>query len=221
MITTYPQVHRSNRRKFPNLLLSQWGCLESHADFCLPKDLNFTFVGQVYRNRVAEMRFLRRKAGLKVFGLGALRVSCPPFNNKRFRDLMAKWAPATNRALAFPEVHSLWNRAKISYTPLGASTNPSLLQIKGRVFQMGLSGTLMLTQRSPALDPYYEEGKEYIAFDSLEDCVDKARHYLRREDLRSQIAAAYAERTRQEHLWSHRFGKIFQDIGIGRRAEAA
>ena len=130
---------------------------------------------------------------------------------------MAKWLPATNRALAFPEVHSLWNRSKISYTPLGASSDPTLLQIKGRVFQMGLSGTMMLAQRSAALDPFYEEGKEYIAFDSLEDCVDKARHFLNREDLRCRIAAAYARRTRQEHLWSHRFAQIFRDVGMGRR----
>ncbi len=146
MITTYPHVYEANHSEFPNLLLSQWGCLESYSEFARTKDLDFTFVGQVYRSRVSELRHLRREAGLKVFGLGALRLRFGIFNNRRFRNIAAKLVPATNRALAFPEVHSLWNRSKISYTPLGASTNPSLLQIKGRVFQMGLSGTLMLAQ---------------------------------------------------------------------------
>ncbi len=97
MITTYPHVYEANRGAFPNLLLSQWGCLETYADFARPKDLNFTFVGQVYRTRVNELRHLRREAGLKVFGLGSLRVKFGIFNNRKFRNIAAKLAPATNR----------------------------------------------------------------------------------------------------------------------------
>ncbi len=214
MITTYPHVYEANRLAFPNLMLSQWGCLDTFAQFDRAKDLDFSFVGQVYRSRVSELRHLRRRAGLKVFGLGALRVKYPPFNNKRFRETVARWFPATNRALPFPEVHELWNRSRISYTPLGASTNPSMLQIKGRVFQMGLSGTLMLVQRCADLARYYEPDKEFISYEGPDDCVEKVAFYLKHESLRLRIAQAYADRTRNEHLWDHRFGQIFNDLGL-------
>ena len=76
-------MRNANLAQFPNLLVSQWGCLEQPANSTVARDLDFSFVGQIYRNRVKEMRYLRRKSGLCVFGLGALRVSCPPFNNRR------------------------------------------------------------------------------------------------------------------------------------------
>jgi hypothetical protein len=214
-ITTYPHIYQGARREHRNLLLSQWGCLETYAELDREKDLNFTFVGQVYRTRVAELRALRRAAGLQIFGLGALRVSIPPMNNRFVRNCITKILPAANRALAFPEVHAIWSRSKISYTPLGASTDPRMLQIKGRVFQMGLSGTLMLCQASENLDPYYTAGKEYVPFHDMQDCISKARYYLNHESERAWIAGAYAARTRAEHLWSHRFGDIFRKIGIG------
>jgi spore maturation protein CgeB len=220
-ITTCPHIYEKARRTHPNLLLSQWGCLETFACDGGPRELDFTFVGQVYRNRVSELRMLRRRGGLRVFGLGSLRVSCPPFNNRTFRQLMAKIVPATNRALAFPEVHAIWNRSKISYTPLGASTEPTLLQIKGRVFQMGLSGTLMLCQDAPQLAAYYTPGKEFISFQNLEDCIEKANYFLSHETERAAIAAAYARRTRAEHLWSHRFAEIFRQTGLAPVAKVA
>jgi hypothetical protein len=214
-ITTYPHIYNSARREHRNLLLSQWGCLETYAQFHREKDLDFTFVGQVYRNRVADLRAIRRATGLRIFGLGALRVSFPPMNNRVVRNCVTKVFPGVNKALAFPQVHAVWNRSKISYTPLGASTDPRMLQIKGRVFQMGLSGTLMLCQASENLDPYYTAGKEYVPFYDREDCVSKARYYLTHESERAWIAGAYAARTRAEHLWSHRFTEIFRSIGVG------
>jgi spore maturation protein CgeB len=213
-ITTYPHIYHSARRDYPNLLLSQWGCLETYADFSREKNLDFTFVGQVYRNRVAELRTLRKQANLRVFGLGSLRVSFPPMNNRIVRKCVSAILPTTNRALAFPEVHAIWNRSRISYTPLGASKDPRILQIKGRVFQMGLSGTLMLCQASDNLEPYYTAGKEYVQFYDLQDCISKAQYYLEHESERAWIANAYAARTRAEHLWTHRFNDIFSKIGI-------
>jgi hypothetical protein len=53
--------------------------------------------------------------------------------------------------------------------------------VKGRVFEMGLSGTMMLTQRSPDIERFYEPGKEFVAYESIEDCAEKAKFYLRNE----------------------------------------
>ncbi|HZK82082.1 MAG TPA: glycosyltransferase [Humisphaera sp.] len=216
VVTTYPHIYEAHRKQFPNLLLNQWGALDTYADFGRTKDLDFTFAGQVYRNRAPELRKLWLKAGLKVQGMGSLRIWCTPLNHRGFRDVAAKVFPSIKRAMAFAEVHEIWNRSKISYTPLGASVNPGLLQIKGRVFEMGLSGTLMLCQHSPALERYYECGKEYVSFGNLDECIEKARYYLSHEADRQKIAAAYYRRTKGEHLWEHRWKQLFRDVGIDR-----
>src|SRR6266542_4168319 len=48
MVTTYPHVHEQNRETYPNLLLSQWACLELPGDFARSKDIPFSFAGAVY-----------------------------------------------------------------------------------------------------------------------------------------------------------------------------
>jgi spore maturation protein CgeB len=79
---------------------------------------------------------------------------------------------------------------------------------------MGLSGTLMLAHRAPDLETYYEPGKEFIWFESLEECAELARFYLRHEQARRTIAEAYARRTLAEHLWEHRIRRILQETGL-------
>jgi spore maturation protein CgeB len=98
---------------------------------------------------------------------------------------------------------------------MGASRDPSVLQIKGRAFEMGLSGTLMLCEHVPGLERYYEPDREFVAFTTLEECADKARYYLAHEAERARIAKAYHDRTRAEHLWQHRYRDLFSTIGLG------
>ncbi len=211
MVTTYPQIYEKYREQYPNLRLSQWGCYERFADFGRPKDLPFTFVGQVYGARNHQCRYLRRHAGLRALGKGSrlVRLGLPEFRGVwRLPWLYGE------ELHGFREVNDIWNRSRISFTPLGASPDPQLLQIKARVFEMGMSGTLMLCPRAPNLERYYEPGKEFVPFDDLDDCVAKAKFYLKHERERAGIARAYHDRTQAEHLWQHRFTKLFQDIGL-------
>ncbi len=113
----------------------------------------------------------------------------------------------------FDTVNRLWNRSRISFTPLD-NTDGTVRQIKSRVFDMGLSGTLMLSHTAPRLDDYYEPGKEYVPFETLDECVEKARYYLRHEAERRKIAEAYAKRTQAEHLWRHRIGHVLKAAGL-------
>lgn len=217
MATTYPHIYDANRKEYGNLLLSQWAALDLFADHTREKDLDFTFAGQIYRNRVPELRTLWREAGLKVFGMGSLRVKCRPMNHRGIRDRLTRWFPSLETTLDFQQINDIWNRTKISYTPMSASTNPSLLQIKSRAFEMGLSWTMMLCQPSPNLERYYEPGKEFVPFVDLKDCMEKAKWYLDHTTQRQAIAQAYYDRTRAEHLWEHRWNQIFDEIGVGRR----
>jgi len=210
MITTYPDIYEANRRSYPNLLLSQWGCYPRYADFSRTKHIEFSFVGQIYGARNQACRFLRKKVGLRYFGLGArLAALGLPHIRGIFRF---PWL--AGRPVAFAQVHEIWNRSRISYTPLGSGLNEKMLQVKGRAFEMGLSGTLMLCEASPDLERYYDLDREFVAFHDLEDCAEKARFYLRNETERGRIARGYRDRTLAEHLWEHRFAQIFREIGV-------
>lgn len=215
MFTTYPNIFEANRVQFPNLRLSQWGCYDRFARFDARKDLDFTFAGKIYGERVKSCRYLKNQAGLQVFGQFSGMLDTPDFLYwPVIRKVTFRFPSVYGRAITFEEVNTIWNRSKISFTPMEASVDPNILQIKSRTFEMGLSGTLMLCQHSPNLEKYYDPGKEFIPFYDLDDCIGKAKYFLAHESERLRIAKAYRDRTKAEHLWQHRFKHILHSIGI-------
>jgi hypothetical protein len=210
VVTTYPQVFAAFRSSYPNLVLSQWGCYSEYSKFDCPKDIEFSFAGAVYGARNADCRHLRKAAGLRCFGRGAQLVNLGvPYFRGAFRLPWLSGFP-----LDFSAINEIWNRSRISFTPMAGGPSGSVLSIKSRTFDMGLSGTLMLCEHSPHLEDYYEPGEEFVPFESLADCAAKARFYLRNESARMRIAERYRDRTLRDHLWEHRFGRLFADLRV-------
>lgn len=214
-VTTYRHILEVNAQAFPNLRLTQWGCTGLHDGGRVEKDIPISFVGKSYGARVAQIDRLRREVGLDAYG----RKVRPPMTPRlRAQKLAARltgmdWKLPDRLLPDQAAVNGIWNRSRISFTPLDASTG-ECVQIKARVFDMGLSGTLMLATRTPQLDEFYEPGTEYVAFESMDECVEKARHFLANEPERRRIADAYRKRTEGEHLWEHRFRKLFVELGL-------
>jgi Glycosyl transferases group 1 len=210
MITTYPHIYEGNRSTCRNLLLSQWGCLGLFSDFGRKKDIDFSFAGAIYNARSSGCSYLRRRAGLDCFGRGArlLRLGVPYFRGA-FR---LTWI--AGGTLGFEEINNIWNRTRVSYTPMTGGPHGQVLSLKSRMFDMGLSGTLMLCEHSPNLERYYEPSRECVTFETLEDCVEKAGWYLSHEFERARIARRYYERTLGEHMWEQRFTDLFRQMRI-------
>ncbi len=225
MVTNSPNIYTLNRAAFPNLIHAQWACSGFWDGRATRKDIDFSFVGQVYGARGPQLRWLARRAGLRAFGKGTRRYLYPNYGREALpkrvqhavQSAILKYALPSIAdevgVLSLDQVNMIWNRSKVSFTPLDSSQN-NVRQIKGRVFEMGMSGTLMLAHRAPYLDTYYEPGKEYIPFDTLEECLQLARYYLKHERERAAIAEAYARRTVAEHLWRHRIEHVLTAAGI-------
>ena len=210
VVTTYPQIFQKFRKSFPNLVLSQWGCYSEFSNFECPKDIDFSFAGAVYGVRNSACRYLRKSSGLKCFGRGARLVNLGiPYFRGAFRLPWISGFP-----IHFQAINAIWNRSRISFTPMQGGPSANVLSIKSRTFDMGLSGTLMLCEHSPHLEEYYSPGEEFVAFDSLEDCAEKARFYMKNEQERKRIAEHYRDRTLKEHLWEHRFNRLFSDLHL-------
>jgi hypothetical protein len=207
LVTTYPRVFEAHRQVVGNLRLSQWACLE-RPTYAGPKDIDFGFAGTIYASRNGECRELRRRANLQCFGRGGRIVSMglPVFRGAfRFPFL-------TGPALTLGEIQQVWDRSRISFTPLRGGPNGTVMSLKGRLFEMGLSRTLMLCDQNQDIDLYYEPGREYVSFENLDDCVEKVAWYLNHHQAWEEIVENYAQRTRNEHLWSIRLKQLFRDL---------
>jgi hypothetical protein len=211
MITTYPHIYEQYCATYPNLLLSQWGCLGSFSNFGRGKDIDFSFAGAVYGTRISACRYLRRRCGLQCFGRGARLLQLGlPYARGVFRLPWIAGSP-----VPFPKINEVWNRTRVSYTPTTGGPHGEVLSLKSRMFDMGLSGTLMLCEHSPNLERYYRPGSECVTYETLEDCAEKASWYLSHESERARIARCYRNRTLREHMWTHRFAELFSQMGIG------
>ena len=215
MITTYRHIYEANRNQFPNLLLSQWGSTGPNTSIHSAQDIPVSFVGFCYGERKTYIERLRKTRALVAWG-----KDVPPVYSRKdgFKHFLSKIfsIPYKTKNMELPDhnaVRRIWQRSKISLTPLEAGQGGSK-QIKARVFEMGLTGTMMLASRNDDLHEFYDPQKEYIEYDSLEECEDLARFYLSNERERERIVQAYKKRTASYHLWKNRFSDLFSDMGL-------
>ncbi|MCX7050016.1 MAG: glycosyltransferase [Candidatus Sumerlaeota bacterium] len=215
MVTTYRNIYEENRAQFPNLLLSQWGCTGFCDGWATPKDIDISFVGWAGGQRIEEIKRLQRELGMQAYG----RNVPPPLSwlqqwKRRiaWRVLGLRWEDDAQILKDQDAVKAVWNRSRICFTPLYGTAGTS--QIKARVFDQGLSGAVMLCTKNPALYEYYEPEKEFVEYETMEECISRARHLLTHDAERLAIARRYYERTRNEHLWTHRFQALYQKMGL-------
>ncbi len=225
MVTNSPTVYNLNQTRHANLLHAQWACCGFWDGRQKQKDIDVSFVGQIYGKRMVQVEELRRTAGLRSFGKGiAPRVgeiapgtSCVKlFIGQTLTNFLHKRLPDVFRSstISFEQVNSLWNRTRVSFTPLESSRGGDVFQIKSRVFDMGLSGTLMIAPKAAPIEQYFEPGKEYVQYDDLQDFAEKARYYCSHENERQKIATAYSDRVLAEHMWSHRINHVLHSAGL-------
>lgn len=157
----------------------------------LPKIHDVSFVGGAYGIRGEIVQALR-KAGIRVttFGSG--------WNGGR---------------IATKEVPTLFAQSKIV---LGVGTIGhcrDFYALKMRDFDGPMSGSLYLTHDNPDLETLFERNREYVPYRSIDECVERARHYLREDTPRETIAAAGRARALRDHTWSLRFSALFKQLG--------
>lgn len=96
--------------------------------------------------------------------------------------------------------------------------NPSLRIIQSgiplRAFDIMGAGGFLLSNYQEELSELYENEREMVIYESLEDAVEKADFYLRHEDLRMGIAKRGREKTLREHSLQDRLTEIFKTAGL-------
>ena len=153
----------------------------------LPKIHDVSFVGGRYGIREKIVAALRR-AGIRVSAYGS------------------GWEGGR---LPTEDVPRLFAQSKIV---LGVGTIghcSDFYALKMRDFDAPMSGSLYLTHDNPDLRTLFECGREIATYGDIEECVQKARYYLREDAEREAVAVAGHLRAAREHTWSHRFGALF------------
>jgi hypothetical protein len=90
--------------------------------------------------------------------------------------------------------------------------DPKIKGIKGRLFEVPATGTLLISEYAPGSEEYYEDGKEIVTFRTIPEAIEKTRYYLDHTEEGEKIAEAGRQRTLKDHTYTSRFKKLFGEI---------
>lgn len=160
---------------------------EIHRPWELEKTVEVSFVGQCYGNRPGIIRRLREAGiGVEAFGYG--------------------WPAGP---LSTEEMVRMYSKSRINLGFGGVDAHEETFCLKGRDFEIPMSGGLYLTERHPELERVFLPGKEIAVYRGFDDLLAKIRHLLAHPEEAEAIRLAGFRRARREHTWEMRFERVF------------
>lgn len=132
------------------------------------------------------------------FPLSCFRQSLISFVKNCLKDYFKVYGAGWKFADAVKVSPSIYHNVKIGlqvghYNTRGTYSN-RMLQIMGH-------GAMCLAHRSYGLDDIFKDGEHLVYFDNQEDCVEKAKYYLKNDSERLAIANSGRMFIEQNHVW--------------------
>ena len=163
-----------------------------HKPYDIEKTIDVSFVGQCYGNRATVISELQnRGVAVKAYGIG--------------------WPDGP---LPTEEMVKMYSRSKINLGFGGVSGLRDTFSLKGRDFEIPMSGGLYLTEDHPELSIAFRPDEEILTYSGIDDLVYKIEYYLANPAVAEAIRKKGHERSLREHTWEMRFAKIFHITGI-------
>ena len=108
----------------------------------------------------------------------------------------------------------MYSRSRINLGFGGIAGHKDTYHLKGRDFEIPMSGGLYLTEHHEELKLVYDVGNEIVTYADMDDLVAKIRWLLSNPSVAERIRAAGHSKALGEHTWEMRFEKVFRLIGL-------
>ncbi|WP_084691815.1 CgeB family protein [Desulfobacter vibrioformis] len=174
------------------IYLPEGGNPEIHKPYFVDQDIDVSFVGQCYGNRPMIIDKLCEK-GIPVKAYG--------YN----------WPQGP---LSTEEMVKMYSRSKINLGFGGVAGLNETFCLKGRDFEIPMSGGFYLTEHNEELERCFLPGKEIVTYHNFDDLVEKINFYLGNEDEREKIRQKGYDAAVRQHTWESRFEQIFSILGV-------
>lgn len=165
---------------------------EIHKPYAVEKTIDVSFVGQCYGNRATVINELQNRGiSAETYGSG--------------------WP---NGPLTMGDMVKMYSRSKINLGFGGVSGHKDTFCLKGRDFEIPMSGGLYLTEDHPELRSVFRLGEEILTYNGMDDLFSKIKFYLAHPAEAETIRKKGYKRSIHEHTWKMRFNRIFRLLGI-------
>jgi hypothetical protein len=160
-----------------------------------------SFVGGISNLHLRRLRYLEElsdRFDIDLFGPGKENIP-------KTSPLINKWNPP----VWGNELFKLFANSKMSINihgdnSLNEAANVRLLETTG-------CGSMLLTEKTPNLNEYFDDD-EIVAYESLQDLIEKITFYENNQELAERIAAAGRARTLSSHTYDHRVCEITETL---------
>jgi len=163
-----------------------------HRPFDIEKTVDVSFVGQCYGNRPKTVQRLKRQ-GIHVEAYGY------------------RWPKGP---LSSGEMIGMYSKSKINLGFGGVDGFKNSYCLKGRDFEIPMSGGLYMTEYHPELARCYDLGREIVTYVDFDDLTKKIRYLLSNPEEAEEIRKRGFSRARRDHSWEMRFEKVFRLMGL-------
>ena len=163
-----------------------------HRPHELAKTTDVSFVGQCYGNRQETIERLRQ-CGIPVEAYGPGWPKGP---------------------LSAEEMVRMYSRSRINLGFGGVMGHRETYCLKGRDFEIPMSGGLYLTEHHRELEKVYAVGEEIVTYSGFDDLQEKIRRLLADPGEAERIRLRGYKRALREHTWEMRFVKVFRLMGL-------
>lgn len=177
---------------------------EVHRKFEVKKEYDITFVGSYYPERARLLRKLSR-LNLSIWGKNWRLPWTPDSLRKRV-------VKGDSHGARFVEI---LNRSRISINIHHRSDLFAEGKVNMRAFEIAGCGAFQLTDRPEGLEQLFKCGQEVACYNSAQELVELAEHYLEAAEERNQIASAGQRRAYRDHTYLGRVLQLIDEIGAG------
>lgn len=118
-----------------------------------------------------------------------------------------------NGTISTQDMNRVYAASRINLGCGGIGFSRSLLCLKGRDFEVPMSGALYLTQNNSELAEVFEVGREILTYDDVDDCAQTIRALLADERRAAAIRAAARARCMKDHTYAARWTHVLRTLG--------
>jgi spore maturation protein CgeB len=111
------------------------------------------------------------------------------------------------------EMKLIYARSRINLGFGGIGHSRQLMCLKGRDFEVPMSGALYLTQHNPELELVFELGQEIVTYRDEGDCARLILDLLADPERAAQIRRAARARCVRDHTYFARWLHVFRTLG--------
>ena len=154
------------------------------------RDRDVVFVGAAYGRRRELVGYLRAR-GIAVHAVGN------------------GWPEGS---VDFASTIDLFNRAHVVLGMGDVGHMQGVKHLKGRDFEVPMTGALYLTTYNAELARYFDIGREILCYGSYAECAELVVRMLGSPELAETIRAAGHARALRDHTWRRRVGELFDAL---------